>query len=398
MLAFMALMANAETPVLPIFSSNFVSSDGDEAWYYIRFDYQNNLGYYLYAQYNGDDADMTLQAKNTGSGTQLWKFSKKNASGDLTDNHFLVISKENASVYSNKTMKTKTLSSTNTLQNSRAFYLYQHQDATNYPSSWTVRDVGTITGGWNANGGVKVGTSIAWYDKTFKDKGNALSFHLYEYDRAVSTAAGIKYGTICLPVATSVSTDNNTKIFTISGFKDGDKTKLYLAAETATDSKYTLAAGTPYIFSTTATDKVAFIVVSDEDADVAAASSSNGLVGTLPSSSSQTTTITQSASNYYVLHNNAWYKVGSADGTKTTTFDSGAGRAYLDLSSVPTISNAKDAIFMDVDDSGTTAIESATMQESKPTGIYNLQGKRMKSDISSMPQGVYIVNGKKIVK
>jgi hypothetical protein len=398
-LVLIAVTVNAETPVLPILSSNYVLSSGDEAWYYIRFDNQNGLGYYLYAQYTGEDADMTIQKKSTGSKIQLWKLSKKNASGDLANNNFLVISKQNASVYSNKTMKTKSLSASNTLQNSRVFYLYQHQAAA-YSSSWVVRDgANSITGGWNANTGVKVGTSIAWWDNTFKDPGDAISFHLYEYDRAVSSDTGTKYGTICLPVATTVSTDNNTKLFSISGFFNGDNTKLYLSEETVTDSKYTLTAGKPYIFSTTSTDKVTFTVATDEDATLTATISSNGLEGTLPSSTLQTNTITQtSGSNYYVLHNNAWYKVGSVDGTTTTTFNSGAARAYLNLSDVPTISSAKSAISIDIDEDNTTGIESTTTPSSKSTNVYNLQGVKVSSDVSVMSKGIYIINGKKIIK
>lgn len=402
-LALTAIFAKAETPVLPIFSSDYVQSSGDEAWYYIRFDYKNGKDYYLYAQCDEDVNDgnadtITIHQKVTGQTNQLWKLSKKNASGSLADNKFLVISKTDASVYSYKTLRTKSLKD-GVLVDSRPFYLYPHQDATNYASSLVVRDAGTISGGWNANGGVKEGTTIAWYDKTFKDKGDALSFHLYEYDRAVSNAEGIKYGTICLPVATTVSTDNNTKLYSISGFKSGETTKIYLAEETVTDSKYTLTAGQPYIFSTTATDKVTFTVATDDDADPAAASANNGLIGTLPSSDAQTNTLTQTSNTkYYVLSGNKWYKVGSKDGSTTTTFGSAAGRAYIDVAQVPMVENVSKANVMNIEEENTTGVDEATAEAVNVKDIYNLQGVNMGTDASALPEGIYMKNGRKFAK
>lgn len=46
-----------------------------------------------------------------------------------------------------------------------------------------------------------------------------------------------------------------------------------------------------------------------------------------------------------------------------------------------------------------TAIEAVTTDApAKKQGIYNLHGVRLGNDLDRLPAGVYIVNGKKVVK
>ena len=68
-----------------------------------------------------------------------------------------------------------------------------------------------------------------------------------------------------------------------------------------------------------------------------------------------------------------------------------ANKAYLDLS------GAKDIILLD---DGTLGINSVS-QKAKNTAVYNLQGQKVAKEgtsIDELPRGIYIVNGKKVVK
>ena len=45
-----------------------------------------------------------------------------------------------------------------------------------------------------------------------------------------------------------------------------------------------------------------------------------------------------------------------------------------------------------------TAIETPTADNTAVEGIYTLSGVRMSGELKDLPKGVYIVNGKKVVK
>ena len=46
-----------------------------------------------------------------------------------------------------------------------------------------------------------------------------------------------------------------------------------------------------------------------------------------------------------------------------------------------------------------TGIDMPTAKEVEPTqGIYTLQGVRLAGELKDLPKGIYIVNGKKVIK
>ena len=54
-----------------------------------------------------------------------------------------------------------------------------------------------------------------------------------------------------------------------------------------------------------------------------------------------------------------------------------------------------------LDDTTATAIEDIVLKQNPTTtttGVYNLMGVKIGSDINSLPNGIYIINGKKYLK
>jgi len=46
----------------------------------------------------------------------------------------------------------------------------------------------------------------------------------------------------------------------------------------------------------------------------------------------------------------------------------------------------------------TTAIQIVSSESTNKSGIYTLDGRKLEGDINNLPRGLYIVNGKKIIK
>ena len=51
-----------------------------------------------------------------------------------------------------------------------------------------------------------------------------------------------------------------------------------------------------------------------------------------------------------------------------------------------------------IDDLAYTSVATITPSNKSDNAIYNLAGQRMRGDLESLPHGVYIVGGKKVVK
>lgn len=86
-----------------------------------------------------------------------------------------------------------------------------------------------------------------------------------------------------------------------------------------------------------------------------------------------------------------WYNASGDE------FDFDAYRCYL---AIPKSSSSEAApmSFVFGEDGDVTAISTATQNGQAPQAIYNLSGVRMNGTLQSLPKGIYIVNGKKVVK
>lgn len=185
----------------------------------------------------------------------------------------------------------------------------------------------------------------------------------YDYTRTVTSG---DYGTICLPNAVEASGRAGATFYSVAGI---NCTTLQLTEETGT-----LEAGKPYLFQ--ATGNVLTCVYTGEA--VAAPVTDSYLVGTF-------TETTVPTGNNFVLQKQdgvmGFYKV------ETTQPTLGANRAYL-VYEAP--AGVKGLTF------GTaTGIATVNGQQSTANRpIYNLQGQR----VSQATKGIFIINGKKVIK
>lgn len=181
-----------------------------------------------------------------------------------------------------------------------------------------------------------------------------------------NVAAG-NFGTICLPRAASNLSTAGATFYEVAGTTESG---LMLSEVDA------LEAGTPYVFKATAS-KLSIPVTGSE----AAVQSATGLVGNM------STTPVDVTDGYYVLSSNLLRKV---NGGKATI---GQYRAYFDLSAVPEYSGAGVKTFVLGMDEAPDGIKSISDVTAEGT-VYNLAGQR----VNKAQKGIYIVNGKKILK
>lgn len=189
------------------------------------------------------------------------------------------------------------------------------------------------------------------------------------YTRSVTTG---NFGTICLPFAATVE---GAIVFEISG--------KVMSGETLTginlESVESLEAGHAYIFKATSSTLTATYSGAYSNAV-----SANGMTGNLSSSA---TTVPADADNYVVSGNQIHKVVGGGSGVTI-----GQYKAYIDMSEVSE-TNARAANFIGFADDDVTSIESIETVKAQNI-VYNLQGQRVKD----AKNGLFIVNGKKVVK
>ena len=175
------------------------------------------------------------------------------------------------------------------------------------------------------------------------------------------------FGTICLPRAATDLSGAGATFYEVAGTT---------ASGLMLSEVDELAAGTPYVFKATAS-KLSVPVTGDATTVQAA----TGLVGNM-----STTPVSVTSGNY-VLSNNQLRQVTT--GTATI----GQYRAYFDLSGVGEFSGSEVkslVLGMDVMPDGISGLAEA--QEGQT--IYDLSGRR----VEKAQKGVYIINGKKVLK
>ena len=172
-----------------------------------------------------------------------------------------------------------------------------------------------------------------------------------------------KWGTLCLPYNATVE---GATLYTFEGVDNTDAPTVAYFEEAAS-----VEAGKPYFFKATGTTLTATYTSTEAQA----ASSANGAVGTL--------TDIDVAEGKYLLSDNKLVKCG-------TGCTLAANRVYVDMTAVSVYSGGG-AVKMGVD--LTDGISVVDAQSANAT-VFDLSGRR----VVKPTKGLYIVNGKKVVK
>ena len=199
-------------------------------------------------------------------------------------------------------------------------------------------------------------------------------------DGYVRNVASGDYGTICLPYAVAAEDMVGAEFFSIAGkvMKDGEPQSMVLEQVT------TLEAGVPYIFSATS-DK---LIAAYSGKAVAEAGEANGLVGSFEGQDVAEGMYLISAQNKVQL---------CGKGCKIS-----GNRAYIDMNEVPEYSGEVGVNQRLISFEDATGI-SETMVEGGLADVYTLSGVEVRHQVNEseatqgLPQGIYIVNGKKVV-
>ena len=194
-----------------------------------------------------------------------------------------------------------------------------------------------------------------------------------------STTSG-DYGTICLPYAVAAEDMAGAEFFCIAGkvMKDGEPQSIVLEQVT------TLEAGVPYIFSATS-DK---LIAAYSGKAVAVAEEANGLIGSFEGQDVAEGMYLISAQNKVQL---------CGKGCKIS-----GNRAYIDMNKVSEHSGEVGVNQRLISFEDATGI-SETMVEGGLADVYTLSGVEIRHQVNEseatqgLPQGIYIVNGKKVV-
>ena len=194
-----------------------------------------------------------------------------------------------------------------------------------------------------------------------------------------STTSG-DYGTICLPYAVAAEDMAGAEFFSIAGkvMKGEEPQSIVLNQVT------TLEAGVPYIFSATS-DK---LIAAYSGKAVAVAEEANGLIGSFEGQDVAEGMYLISAQNKVQL---------CGKGCKIS-----GNRAYIDMNEVPEYSGEVGVNQRLISFEDATGI-SETMVEGGLADVYTLSGVEVRHQVNEseatqgLPQGIYIVNGKKVV-
>lgn len=194
-----------------------------------------------------------------------------------------------------------------------------------------------------------------------------------------STTSG-DYGTICLPYAVAAEDMAGAEFFSIAGkvMKGEEPQSIVLYQVT------TLEAGVPYIFSATS-DK---LIAAYSGKAVAVAEEANGLIGSFEGQDVAEGMYLISAQNKVQLCGKSCKISGN--------------RAYIDMNEVPEYSGEVGVNQRLISFEDATGI-SETMVEGGLADVYTLSGVEVRHQVDEseatqgLPQGIYIVNGKKVV-
>lgn len=230
-----------------------------------------------------------------------------------------------------------------------------------------------------------------------------------KYTRAGSAIAAGNYGTFCMPMDIKVTYEGKDALF--SGVylpaefailnSETNILKLFL---TKVDEATVIPAGTPFLAQLACDEKLVL---------------KNNSELTVPTSvAKHSTTIKiydQTANSSFVTLDNDITFVWNGTFQRTTDTDdkfvfktngsfgkAGAAipafRAYLEQTKTSKVKNIMDIEVEFGDGSETTGIDNIMVGSSDGAEIFSIDGKKMNSDMKSLNKGIYIVNGKKVLK
>lgn len=251
------------------------------------------------------------------------------------------------------------------------------------PCAWTWSDENNA---WTiSNRSFIFASNLIFKNYAYSNLGN--SGYSTEFTQAMTFADGYvrsttvdKFGTICLPCAVAADDIAGAKFYSVAGKQtDGGVLKgIVLTEETA------LQAGVPYIFCATA-DKL----VVAYNGGAAEATSANGLVGSLSGQ--------DVAQGKHIMTNNTVKECG-------TGCTIGANRAYFDIDAMSEFGGALgvNQRMITFDDTE-TGINEVGVSSQNIVDVYTISGVKVRSQVDAshateaLPQGIYVVNGKKVV-
>jgi len=192
------------------------------------------------------------------------------------------------------------------------------------------------------------------------------------YTRSVSMG---NYGTICLPFNATITGATIYEIANTVG--SGETLRGIIIEEVAGNN---VEAGKAYIFKATGSTLTASM-----SGNYSEATEAQGMLGNIGSG-----TINVPTGNY-VISGNKIHKVVAGEGDDHVTI--GQYRAYITLTSISALAEAaRGANFISFEDE-TTGINSFTSTQNDGV-VYDLQGRK----VAQPTKGLYIVNGKKVIK
>ena len=189
------------------------------------------------------------------------------------------------------------------------------------------------------------------------------------YTRSVTNG---NYGTLCLPFGVDAEGISGATFYTInSKTMDGEDVK-YISLAEATS----LTAGVGYLFQASSSE----IHLIPNGTKATEPATGGALVGTF-------TDDTDIPNNMYMLSSNKLYKTVSDYGKMN------ANRAYIDLSKVDEVSEAKGRILFADGYDEATGIKGVATDAADNAAIYNVAGQR----VNAAYKGIVIKNGKKYI-
>lgn len=201
---------------------------------------------------------------------------------------------------------------------------------------------------------------------SYGNSGSEVPIQLFRHGYSRDVTSG-NFGTLCLPYGGTIS---GATLYAIEGkqMENGEVKSISLVEVDK------VKAGKPYIFQATAEKLVVYY-----EGDIQpTAGNDNGLLGSYNGTAVE--------AGKYVISNNTVKKCGANSKI-------GKNRCYIDMDNVPEKTASAAALIISFNDS-TDAIESIEANADSRNAIYDLSGRRVKA----AQKGLYIVNGKKIIK
>ena len=238
------------------------------------------------------------------------------------------------------------------------------------------------------------------YWKTF-DKNNNSVGNSYQYPLPCNyETTSDKWVTIMLPDALSstlVETyfGNGTKVAELKSANWTESTSTYNLTFTTVSE---IAANTPYFIKPGNKD-AHYISLNSFSED---ATTKDKSVDVTNATDKKAHMVGNGSSSNYTLQTNEFYFRNNDEGmnfymTNGKSFVKPT-KCYFKITESSSETAVMAKMAMSLDDDATTGISETTVKKVQKLGIYSIDGQYRGNDLNSLPQGLYIVNGKKVIK